>query len=229
MEQPIINIIVAAGSGSRFGATLPKQFCMLNDRPVLMHTIEQMRQATPDSRIIVVLSSDFVDYWTEMCDTHKFTPTEIVIGGDSRWQSVKNAIDFIKADVTYNTIISIHDGARPIIDPEMVKRIINATKEHSGAIPTIDVTDSLRQTLTDGSSQPVDRTLFRAVQTPQAFKGLQLLEAYSLPYQNNFTDDASVMAAAHFDDIVLVEGSTLNIKITHPCDIEIAKIYLNLQ
>lgn len=229
MEQPIINIIVAAGSGSRFGAALPKQFCLLNDRPVLMHTIEHMRQAMPHSRIIVVLSSDFVDYWAELCQKHDFASPAIVVGGDSRWKSVKNALDSIANDVTPSTIITVHDGARPIVDPKMVTRVIDAARQHSGAIPAIAVTDSLRMIDNDGNSRPVNRAMFRAVQTPQAFNGQQLFKAYSLPYQSDFTDDASVMAAAHFDDIVLVEGSPSNIKITHPNDIEIAKIYLNQQ
>ena len=229
MEQPIINIIVAAGSGSRFGASLPKQFCLLNDRPVLMHTIEHMRLAMPHSRIIVVLSGDFVDYWAELCQSHNFISPDIVTGGDSRWKSVKNALDAVASDVTPETIITVHDGARPIVDPKMATRVIDAARQHSGAIPAIAVTDSLRMIENNGNSHPVDRALFRAVQTPQAFNGQQLLEAYSLPYQSDFTDDASVMTAAHFDDIVLVEGSPSNIKITHPSDIEIAKIYLNQQ
>ena len=226
---PIYNIIVAAGKGTRFGAELPKQFCMLNEYPVLMHTINQMRNALPTSKIVVVLNRDFVDFWNELCDKFQFSSPQIVIGGETRWQSVKNAIDSITEAITNDSIITIHDGARPIIDKQMVARTINATLTHSGAIPVIPVTDSIRQLQPNGTSCPVDRSYYRAVQTPQAFQAHKLIKAYTLPYCDSFTDDASVLAAANFDDIALVEGDPKNIKITHPSDIKIAAIYMSEQ
>lgn len=155
---PIYNIIVAAGKGTRFGAELPKQFCMLNEYPVLMHTINQMRNALPTSKIVVVLNRDFVDFWRELCEKFQFPSPQIVIGGETRWQSVKNAIDSITETITNDSIITIHDGARPIIDKQMVARTINATLTHSGAIPVIPVTDSIRQLQPNGTSCPVDRS-----------------------------------------------------------------------
>lgn len=226
---PIYNIIVAAGKGTRFGAELPKQFCMLNEYPVLMHTINQMRNALPTSKIVVVLNRDFVDFWRELCEKFQFPSPQIVIGGETRWQSVKNAIDSITETITNDSIITIHDGARPIIDKQMVARTINATLTHSGAIPVIPVTDSIRQLQPNGTSCPVDRSCYRAVQTPQAFQVHKLIKAYTLPYCDSFTDDASVLAAANFDDIALVEGDPKNIKITHPSDIKIAAIYMSEQ
>lgn len=226
-QSKIINIIVAAGSGSRFGASLPKQFCPLNGRPVLMHTIEKMQLALPGSTTIVVLNKDFVSYWSELCEKHNFISPQIAIGGDTRWQSVKNALDTISSTVDNDTIITVHDGARPIIEAQMINRTIEAAKVHSGSIPAIAITDSIRQILPNGSSTPANRSFFKAVQTPQAFNGLTLLKAYACGYKPEYTDDASVLAEAGYDDIVLVEGSPTNIKITHPHDIEIAKIYLN--
>lgn len=219
--QNIYNIIVAAGSGSRFGAELPKQYCLLDNRPVLMHTIDNMREALPNSQIIVVLNKDFIDYWIELCDKYSFKSPKVVDGGNTRWQSVKNAIDIIPTDAE---VITVHDGARPIIDKNMVERLINALDNAQGAIPVVAVTDSLRQ-LNGDSSKPVDRELYRAVQTPQAFHAQRLIEAYSLPFDATFTDDASVMAALGYD-VVLVDGDTYNIKITHPLDIEIAQLYM---
>lgn len=219
--QRIYNIIVAAGSGSRFGANLPKQYCLLNNRPVLMHTIESMRVALPESQIILVLNKDFVGYWAELCDKYSFKSPKVVEGGDTRWQSVKNAIDKIPATAE---IITVHDGARPIVDKQMVERLVVALENAEGAIPVVAVTDSLRQ-LTGVTSVPVDRALYRAVQTPQAFHADKLIEAYSLPFDTTFTDDASVLAALGCD-VALVEGDTYNIKITHPLDIEIAQLYM---
>ena len=219
--QHIYNIIVAAGSGSRFGAALPKQYCLMNGRPVLMHTIENMRRALPQSQIVLVLNRDFVDYWTELCVKYSFISPKVVEGGDTRWQSVKNAIDEIPTDAQ---VITVHDGARPIVDSMMVERLISALDDAVGAIPVVSVTDSLRQIAESGST-PVDRSLYKAVQTPQAFHADKLIEAYSLPFDATFTDDASVLAALGYD-VALVEGDTYNIKITNPLDIEIAQLYL---
>ncbi len=228
MEQKhkIFNIIVAAGSGSRFGANIPKQFCLLKEQPVLMHTIDKMREAIPFSKIIVVLSPDFIDFWKELCTKHNFNSPSIAIGGDSRWQSVKNALNQIETEITPDSIITIHDGARPIINNELINRVIDGTKKASGAIPVTPVTDSLRIINPDGTSSPTDRSVFRAVQTPQAFQADKLISAYSLPFQSDFTDDASVMVAAGYDDITLVDGDYRNIKITMPHDIDIASIYM---
>lgn len=219
--QHIYNIIVAAGSGSRFGAALPKQYCLMNGRPVLMYTIENMRVALPDSHIVLVLNKDFVDYWAELCEQYSFESPCVVVGGDSRWQSVKNAIDTIPDDAE---VITVHDGARPIVDRMMVERLIAALNDAPGAIPVVSVTDSLRQ-LNEQGSVPVDRALYKAVQTPQVFQAEKLIEAYSLPFTPTFTDDASVMAAMGYE-VALVEGDTYNIKITNPLDIEIAQLYL---
>lgn len=219
--QHIYNIIVAAGSGSRFGAALPKQYCLMNGRPVLMHTIENMRVALPDSHIVLVLNKEFVDYWAELCEQYSFESPCVVVGGDSRWQSVKNAIDTIPDDAE---VITVHDGARPIVDRMMVERLIAALNDAPGAIPVVSVTDSLRRVNEQGS-YPVDRSQYKAVQTPQAFHADKLVEAYSLPFVPTFTDDASVMAAMGYE-VALVEGDTYNIKITNPLDIEIAQLYL---
>ncbi len=219
--QHIYNIIVAAGSGSRFGAALPKQYCLMNGRPVLMHTIENMRVALPDSHIVLVLNKDFVDYWAELCEQYSFVSPRVVVGGDSRWQSVKNAVDTIPREAE---VITVHDGARPIVDRMMVERLIAALDDAPGAIPVVSVTDSLRRVNEQGSA-PVDRSQYKAVQTPQAFHADKLVEAYSLPFNPTFTDDASVMAALG-NDVALVEGDTYNIKITNPLDIEIAQLYL---
>lgn len=225
MKRNITNIIVAAGRGSRFGADRPKQFCMLESRPVLMHTIERLRDALPDSDIIVVINRDMESLWKELCAEYQFISPTIVYGGDSRWQSVKNALSTIaNAD---DRIVTVHDGARPIISSEMIHRIIRGVEDADGVIPVVPVTDSLRHVNTDGSSEAIDRSDFRAVQTPQAFRADRLIDAYSMPYSSSFTDDASVMEAAGYCNIRLVDGDTRNIKITNPADLEIASILLH--
>ncbi len=211
-QRKIINIVVAAGSGTRFGSELPKQFCELAGRTVLDHALERLEAAVPGALTVVVLSPQFID---------RVSGRFAVCGGATRWESVRNAIE---ATATVDAdIITVHDGARPLPSAAMIRRVIDACDEHQGAIPAIEMTDSLR--MADGT--PVDRSQFRAVQTPQAFRADMLRQAYRMPYQSDFTDDASVMSAAGYTDIILMEGDPMNLKITRPADIDIARIYLD--
>lgn len=213
MMPTIINIIAAGGTGSRFGADKPKQFCQLNGKPVLLHAAERLMAATGDAPVVVVMAEE----WADMAPQG----TIIAPPGHSRWQSVHNALEASKnipADV-----ILVHDGARPLPSRALVQRVIAACANHQGAIPVVPVTDSLRRV--DGS--PANRADFRAVQTPQGFRADLLRQAYSLPERPDFTDDASVMSAAGFSDVALVDGDPMNLKITLPPDIQIAELYLN--
>jgi 2-C-methyl-D-erythritol 4-phosphate cytidylyltransferase len=217
-------IIVAAGSGSRFGADIPKQFCLLKGKPVVMHAIERLKEACPSATVILVISASEQDNWNDLCCKYNFSSPTIAFGGATRWESVKNGLAAIPADAKPNSVVLIHDGARPLVDTATVKRVCGATINTDGAIPAVEVADSLRKLSEDGvTSEPADRSQYRAVQTPQGFLLWRLLEAYSLPYQTCFTDDASVMADAGFDNIFLVEGNPNNIKITNPRDIAIAE------
>lgn len=224
-QSDIYHIIVAAGKGSRFGTDTPKQFCLMGGRPVLMETIDRIRDASPDSDIILVLSENFIDYWSELCAQYGFQSPTVVTGGETRWQSVKNAISAIPETAR---VITVHDGARPLLTRRIVNDVVKSVQSgHSGALPAINVTDSLRL-LTDGTglSTAVERSAFRAVQTPQAFDAATLRRAYAMPFDPKFTDDASVVEGYGCSDIELVEGDTTNIKITHPLDIKIAELYM---
>jgi 2-C-methyl-D-erythritol 4-phosphate cytidylyltransferase len=225
VKQKIHTIIVAAGSGSRFGSTLPKQFCDLCGRAVLMHTIDAVRRATDNADITLVLSRDMRGLWQEMCEAHGFESPAVVDGGATRWQSVKNALDTLGENDA--EIVLVHDGARPIVDAAMVQRLVAAASETGAAIPVVAVTDSLRRVSADNPStgEAVDRSLYRAVQTPQAFAKRMLIDAYSQPYETTFTDDASVVERSG-NIVALVEGTPRNIKITNHGDVEIAKLYL---
>lgn len=213
MTPSVLNIIVAAGSGTRFGADRPKQFLPLEGKPVVRHAIDSIRAALPQNIIVVVLSPQWMDF--------DLGPDVIKVpGGATRWESVRNAIEataHMPAD-----IITVHDGARPLPSPSLIRSAVEACAGHQGAIPAIPLVDSIRRT--DGS--PASRADFRAVQTPQAFRAPLLRRAYQLPYSDLFTDDASVMSAAGFTDIVLTEGTPANLKITHPMDLEIARLWM---
>lgn len=215
-------IIVAGGSGSRFGADVPKQYCLLEGRPVLMHTVEALREALPHAIITLVISREMHDYWLSLCNEHSFESPRIVYGGPSRSKSVSNALDSIKAE-TADDIVLIHDGARPLVDRMTVNNVLETllNDKPDGVIPVVPVTDSIRM-MTANGSEPVDRNLYRAVQTPQGFYLSEIKRAYELPESPSWTDDASVMASAGKTDIRLSAGSPENIKITNPMDIDIA-------
>ena len=223
MPEQIV-IIVAAGTGSRFGTEMPKQFLPLCGTPVVAHAINAFREALgADSRILLVLSEPMIPLWRRLCADYVISSPEIVTGGATRWESVRNAIAAL-GEASPSATVLIHDGARPLVTPEVIRRAASCALNTDGAIPAVPVTDSLRR-LDDSEvmSEPVDRSLFRAVQTPQAFSLWRLREAYRLPYQDDFTDDASVLAAAGFQNVVLVGGSPENIKITTPVDMLLAE------
>jgi 2-C-methyl-D-erythritol 4-phosphate cytidylyltransferase len=225
-EQPLHIIIVAAGTGSRFGATLPKQYCLLQGRPVLMHAVDRLREFCPNALITVVISREMEGLWLKLCTEYQFVSPRIVYGGDTRWCSVKNAI--FAPNSPEDGLTVVHDGARPIVQREVMQRLLDVMREESndGAVTVMAVTDSLREVQPDGSLNAVDRARYRAVQTPQIFRTALLRKAYTLPYQSSFTDDASVMEASGYGKIAAVEGSEATLKITRPHDLEIAALYL---
>lgn len=220
-------IILAAGSGSRFGAPLPKQFCDLGGRPVLMYTIDNMRIAAPGATLTLVLSADMIPLWESLCSRHDFQSPPIAAGGRSRFESTLNALRQTANDCR---IIMVHDGARPFPTPGMLADLRQALDSPGcqGAIPAVAVTDSLRQVEPDGRSHAVDRAAFRAVQTPQAFPAALLRKAFETcdTAPRLLTDDASVMEAAGFNRFTLTPGDPDNIKITNPGDLAIAGLYV---
>lgn len=218
-------IVVAAGSGSRYGGDLPKQFCDLRGRPLLMTTLERVHACAPDADILLVLSGSMLSFWREICSVLGFrVPFREIEGGATRAHSVRNALSVI--DPATVGWIAVHDAARPMVTPEMFARLADGLPGCSGTIPVVPVTDSLRVVEPDGSSRSVDRSRLRAVQTPQLFDGKKLIRANDRELLPTFTDDASVMEAAGYTDLRLVEGDPRNIKVTNPGDMDIVELYL---
>lgn len=229
MAAGVLNITVAAGSGSRFGASLPKQYCLLAGKPVIVHTVEALAVASPGSHTIVVVSEPMLGLWDEISREYGLQHITTVLGGASRWESVRNAVVEAVGRFASDTVVAVHDGARPLVIPGVVRRAVDKLRAGGcdGVVPAVAVTDSIRR-VTDGevATEAVDRSSLRAVQTPQVFRLATLAEAYSRPYRQEFTDDASVVEAAG-GSIAIAEGDPQNIKITHPLDIAIAETILN--
>ena len=217
-------IVVAGGSGTRMGGTIPKQFLLLNGKPVLMRTIGVFYNSGTRPQIIAVLHPDFHAYWAGLCKTHNFNiPHLLVNGGETRFHSVKNGLDSIQDGA--DSLIAIHDAVRPLTSEKIINTSYKYAAEHGNAITAVKSRDSVRL-LKHGVSESLTRENIYLVQTPQTFKSSQIKKAYLQPYSTEFTDDASVAEAAGFT-INLTEGSYKNIKITFPEDIAIAELLLN--
>jgi 2-C-methyl-D-erythritol 4-phosphate cytidylyltransferase len=215
-------ILVAGGKGNRMKTDIPKQFLMLCGKPVLMHTIERFAAFDNAIKIILVLPSSQIDYWKELCKEFQLKiPVEIASGGTTRFESVRNGLVKISDN---KSIVGIHDGVRPLVSQETLTRCYTHAEKCGTAIPVVEMIDSVRQTITDGSI-PVDRTKLFLVQTPQVFHYTLLHNAYEQPYKEIFTDDASVLESINVK-IDMVEGNRENIKITTPTDIVLAEALL---
>jgi 2-C-methyl-D-erythritol 4-phosphate cytidylyltransferase len=218
-------IIVAGGSGSRMGASVPKQFLLLSGQPVIMHTIQAFSRSEAKPHILIVLPAKFHGYWDELCIKHAFKiDYELVSGGETRFHSVKNGLDTIPG--TENTIVAVHDAVRPLISPQLIDEAYHRACINGNAVLAVKSRDSVRRVM-GTSSESMVRDEIYLVQTPQTFQLHQLKKAYGQAYQEKFTDDASVVESAGFP-IHLLDGSYSNIKITFPGDIAIAELLLNL-
>ncbi|OKS85511.1 2-C-methyl-D-erythritol 4-phosphate cytidylyltransferase [Mucilaginibacter polytrichastri] len=213
-------IIVAGGTGSRMQSSLPKQFLLLNGKPVMMHTIEAFYNSTYHPKIIIILHADFHEYWKTLCTKHQFNiPHQLVNGGETRFHSVKNGLDTIKDN---DALVAVQDAVRPLTPIEVINKAYSQANAHGNAIVAVKSRDSIRQ-LKNGISQHLHREEIYLVQTPQTFKMALLQKAYEQPFDDTFTDDASVVERSGVK-INLVEGSHANIKITFPEDIAIAEL-----
>ena len=217
LTQPCFAIIVAGGSGSRMKSDVPKQFLLLNGKPILQHTIERFLEVVPASHIMLVLPSSDQSIWKTLCEEHTFHPLiQTVSGGNSRFQSVRNGLNAIQAP---HGLVAVHDGVRPFVSPEIIRTSFETASRTGSAVTCVPVKDSVRIIKPDGVSQAVDRSQYRLVQTPQTFQLSTFRQAFQVEEQLLFTDCASVMEYAGFS-ITLIEGSYENIKITTPEDLE---------
>lgn len=221
-------IVVAAGSGSRFGSDVPKQFCELEGYPMVLTTIHRINLLDAHSTVFVVIADEMRDEFIRLCEQYRepLSPLLIVSGGNSRFESVRNALAYINPGKGCKWI-SVHDADRPVLNPAMMERMEAARRKRNidGIIPVVPVSDTLRE-LTAAGSVVVDRNRYRRVQTPQSFPTEKLMRAYGMAVGTDFTDDASVMEAAGMGNFALVEGDPRNIKVTYPGDMEVAEIYL---
>ena len=216
-------IIVAGGKGLRMGSDIPKQFLPIGGKPVLMRTLERFREYAEDLQIILVLPKAQQDYWHELCQKYDFKIKYwLANGGETRFHSVQNGLAKIPDDA--EGVVGVHDGVRPFPSIDVIRNCYETARTAKAVIPVIPVVETVRH-LQGNTSETVPRNDYRLVQTPQTFD-IQLLKAANKqPYNDGFTDDASVVEAFGFNT-TLVEGNRENIKITTPYDLKIAEVLI---
>ena len=222
-------IIVAGGKGLRMGSDIPKQFLPIGGKPVLMRTLERFREYSEDLQIILVLPEAQQDYWQQLCKKYDFKiEYELANGGQTRFHSVQNGLALVPDDA--QGVVGVHDGVRPFPSINVIHRCYETARKAKAVIPVIPIVETVRELTGTGSvsSITVPRDKYRLVQTPQTFDIELLKAANRQPYNDGFTDDASVVES-YGHPITLVEGNRENIKITTPYDITVAEAIINSQ
>jgi 2-C-methyl-D-erythritol 4-phosphate cytidylyltransferase len=214
-------IIVAGGTGQRMGATMPKQFLVIEGKSILLHTIGQFIAAFSDINFVIVLPADYIQEGKDLIASSGLTQhVQFTAGGETRFQSVKNGL----AHVAPDAIVFVHDAVRCLLTPDLIQRCYQQALEKGSAIPAVASTDTIR--ITEGTKHHVvDRTNVMMIQTPQTFNAAILQKAFEQAYQSSFTDEANVLETSG-TEVFLIEGEYENIKITRPLDLAIAAYIL---
>src|SRR6476661_8301544 len=216
-------VIVAGGTGKRMGSSVPKQFLLLNDKPVLYYTIRTFLESYDDLQIILVLPEEHADMGKEIIDAYfDYDRILIGLGGETRFHSVQNGLRMVEGEA----IVFVHDAVRCLVSTDLIQRCFEHALKMGSAVPVIHARDSIRLLNEEKNDNEVlDRNRIVLVQTPQTFHSKILLPAFEIDYKERFTDEATVVESFGLK-ISLVEGEEDNIKITRPVDLLIAEAVL---
>lgn len=215
-------VIVAGGNGSRMNNAVPKQFLLLNNKPILYYTLDTFLKAYEDLKIILVLPEEHMATGQEIIDAFfDYKRIRITVGGRTRFHSVQNGLHLIADE----GIVFVHDAVRCLLSTSLIHRSYEAAVEFGATVPVVDCNDSVR-ILTSTGNEALERRNIKLVQTPQVFLSAILLPAFNIDYKDKFTDEASVVEAFGMK-VHLVEGEEDNIKITRPIDMLLAEHILS--
>ena len=230
MDRKRFVIIMAAGSGTRMGAQLPKQFIELEGKAILQRTIETFVEASPGISVVTVLPEAHMGYWKNYCLKHNFTCPQILVkGGITRFHSVRNALE----KVPEGAVVAVHDGVRPLISRSLVASLFEKAASVPALIPVIPCVDTMKMLeekdgeLVTMAGKTVDRSYLYGAQTPQIFHSEILKDAYRQAYDTAFTDDASVVEK-YGKNLSYAIGERFNIKITTQDDLKLAEAIMSL-
>ncbi len=222
----VAAIVVAAGQGTRFGGDLPKQFLLLQNRPILVHALERLERAPAIGQIVVVVAQDWVDYiGREIIGHFHFDKVgAIVPGGKERQDSV---LAGLQALPTPHDLVVVHDAVRPLFSLDLLDRVIQACGEFDACVPGLPPRDTVKRVDGKRVVETVPRDTLRLVQTPQAFRCRALLQAFTMARTMNFysTDEAALIEKFG-GNVSWVEGEEINLKITTARDLQIAEMFL---
>jgi len=211
-------VIVAAGSGTRMGKGVPKQFLFLNEKPVLLHTLDTFLKAFDDIEIILVVADEHIETAEAIAKSASDKKRiKITTGGDTRFHSVKKGLVHVEDD----SVVFVHDGVRCLITEKLIVRCYEEALANGNAIPAVKPVDSMRVETHHGNVI-IDREKVHIIQTPQTFRSNIIKAAFEQDYDESFTDEATV-AEMMGEKINLIEGESSNIKITKPIDLVIAE------
>ena len=214
----VVALVVAAGRGNRFGGELPKQWQLLDGRPILRHSLGAFAAHPDIAEVRAVIHSDDRDRYDSAAAGLRLNAP--IIGGATRQDSVRLGLEALANDPP--DMVLIHDGARPFVDAGLIGRVLKALKTDQGAIPALPVHDTLKRGEDGKITATVTRDgLFRA-QTPQGFHFPAILAAHRSAAGRELTDDAALFEAAGLP-VVLVEGAEDNVKITTRRDLDRAE------
>lgn len=224
----VFAIVPAAGSGTRFGGKVRKQFLPLKGKPIIVHTLQRFEHCPDiDEIILAVPESDIVEIESLLSRYRIHKVSKAIVGGQKRQDSVYNALQRIKPGDS--DIILVHDAVRPFIESRKISQAIKACKEFDAAVVAVQPKDTIRRSTGGGFfDQTVDRTALWLVQTPQVFRAKLLLKAFQRARADKFysTDEAALVERLGVKARI-VEGSYDNIKITTPEDIELGTLILD--
>ena len=231
MDRKKYIVIMAAGSGSRMGAQMPKQFIEIDGKAILQRTIEVFLTACPDISVVTVLPEQFIPYWKTYCISHNFICPQIIVkGGITRFHSVKNALE----RVPDGAIVGVHDGVRPLVTTGLVAEMYEKASNTPALIPVVPCVDTMKvlryngEVLESIAGETVDRSILWGAQTPQIFHSELIKAAYTQAFDTAFTDDASVLEK-YGKSLSYIMGERLNIKITTQDDLVLAKAILSIR
>lgn len=224
-DKNVTVIIVAAGKGRRMGSDKPKQYLMIDGKVILDKTIEQFEKNSMVDNIIVVVNNEDMELVRKKLSYERPRINKIVVGGEQRTDSVYNGISSIEEDMQ-NGIVLIHDGVRPFISQKLINSCIETAYEHGACVPVIDLVDTVKHVTKESFvKKTIDRSKYKAVQTPQAFDYEIIKKCYDMALEEKIkvTDDSSL--AEHYGyKVKAIQGLQKNIKITTQFDLRVAEL-----
>jgi 2-C-methyl-D-erythritol 4-phosphate cytidylyltransferase len=217
-------IIVAAGNGSRFGSQRPKQFLEILGKPVIQYSLERFALAPSIDSIVVVVADGEVDNFTRLSREAAFGKVRsVVAGGATRAASVANGIKAVEAD---GRLVAVHDAARPLVTIDEIERTLAAASRTGAACLVAPVIDTIKRVEGERITGTVDRTTLRRALTPQAFRFSVLKQAFDVGAAGPDVTDESTLVERLGHAVEAVDGSPVNIKITHPADLAVVEAFI---